>query len=611
MDLQEMKKEMRNTRPLCRRDFLKLAARISVLFAGLSFISLKGIADAARARKTAKKGKKAAIIDKGAGAGVMLKNGLIVDGTGSAGYQGSLILRNGKIEGIVRGEEAFEGKTIDCTGLVIAPGFIDAHSHMDYYMPIKGHDELRTSFTGQGLTSFVAGNCGFGPGGFRKKSAFMSIIEHRTKEFYSIKWNEMDDYFSHIKKEGMSHNLMSFVGHGTTRTSMRGFDPSPLKPEEMKEMLGLLETAMDQGACGVSLGLQYEPGIFATDDELKQVAMLVKKKNKVLAVHSKAYSALAPGYPISTMKVLVDYITPFQGYTPHNILALQEMLDLARDTGVRLQLSHLIFVGAKTFKNCDDALRRIDEAVKQGVDVSFDTYSYHCGQSHINVFLPSWFLAKVPSVYDDKKMLGKLESELNLVRRFLGFGYDDIQITYANHEELNQYNGLFLTEIAQKRGMDQFENFVDIARRSKGLASVLNHRYSNIGIIESLIKHPASLFMTDALPSTTGVQNPASSGCFARFLQLAREKKLISLEEAVHKSSGASARRFGIRDRGILKEGYAADITVFNWNTVRDNNTVAVTGQTPSGIEAVFINGRQVLSKGRVDSEIKAGEVIV
>jgi len=208
-------------------------------------------------------------------------------------------------------------------------------------------------------------------------------------------------------------------------------------------------------------------------------------------------------------------------------------------------------------------------------------------------------------------MLGKLESELNLVRRFLGFGYDDIQITYANHEELNQYNGLFLTEIAQKRGMDQFENFVDIARRSKGLASVLNHRYSNIGIIESLIKHPASLFMTDALPSTTGVQNPASSGCFARFLQLAREKRLISLEEAVHKSSGASARRFGIRDRGILKEGYAADITVFNWNTVRDNNTVAVTGQTPSGIEAVFINGRQVLSKGRVDSEIKAGEVIV
>jgi N-acyl-D-amino-acid deacylase len=541
----------------------------------------------------------------------LLKNGFVVDGTGEKGFNGSLLINRSRIDKISPGEINMVGRVIDCTGLVIMPGIIDAHSHMDWYLPIQGYDELKLPFTTQGVTTFVAGQCGYGVAGFRKKTPFINEISRGIINPLPIEWDTMGKYFDHLKRSGMTHNMMTLAGHGTTRTSIRGFNATPMNRDEMKEMLTLLEQSMDEGAAGVSLGLQYEPGLFANGDELREIAKLVKRKNKLLTVHLRAYSALSPGYPMSTPKILLDYVSPFDGYEPHNLLAIDEMLNVASDTGVRLQISHLIFVGTRTFKTCEEALKRIDRAITQGVDVKFDTYAYHCGQSIINVILPAWFLAKVPDAYNDKKMLSKLKSEFSLIQRFLGFGTKDIQITYANSEELNQYNGMFLDQIAQKRRMDWFDSAMDIAQKSKGVANVLNHSYSNLPIIETLMRHPASLFMTDALPALRGVQNPAFSGNFPRFFQLAREKKIISLEEAVHKMSGATAERYGIKDRGFLKEGLAADITVIDWKNIRDNNTVKETSNAPSGIEAVFINGKQVVNKGKVDASIRTGKVIL
>ena len=591
-----------------RRKFLTFSGKVIAFLSALPLLNFSG--SKANAGKAPPLAPKKSISLKG-GKYTLLKNGLIVDGTGKKGFSGNLLIHDHKIEKISVSEIQASGEVVDCAGRVIMPGIIDAHSHMDWYLPINGHDELKLPFTAQGVTTFVAGQCGYGVAGFRKKSPFMDRIEVRTKGLFQIEWDSMNHYFTHLKKNKITHNMMVLAGHGTTRTSIRGFNAAPLNQEEMKEMLLLLEQAMEEGAAGVSLGLQYEPGIFTTGEELRKIAKLVKSKNKILTVHLRAYSSLAPGYPMSTPKILLDYVLPFDGYEPHNLLAIDEMLNIARETGVRLQISHLIFVGTRTFKTCEDALRRIDQAVKQGLDVKFDTYAYHCGQSIINVILPSWFLAKVPEAFSDKKMTAKLKSEFGLIQRFLGFGNKDIQITYANHEELNRYNGLFLEEIAKKRGLDWFDNTMDFAQKSKGVAKVLNHRYSNLQIVETLMRHPGSLFMTDALPDLQGVQNPASSGNFPRFFQLAREKKIISLEEAVYKMSGATAERYGIKDRGFLREGLSADITVFDWKNIRDNNTLTETGKTPSGIEAVFINGRQVLRQGKVDASLKAGQVVV
>jgi N-acyl-D-amino-acid deacylase len=543
-------------------------------------------------------GRKRIVVKGGDGSRLLLKNGLIVDGTGKKAFLGDLLIEGDRIEMVTPGELVFRGRTIDCTGKVIAPGFIDAHSHMDWILPIDGYSRLKTPFTAQGVTTFVAGNCGYGVAGFRRNSQYRDMLEARTRGLFSLKWDTMEEYFNFLRSNGISHNLVNLAGHGTTRMSIRGYQPTPMTDGEMKEMLSLLEEAMDQGAYGVSFGLQYEPGIFATLDELKQVAKLVKSKGKIITSHMKAYSSLSGTYPLK----------PFG--RPHNLLAIEDMLTVARETGVKMQLSHLIFVGEDTWDTCEEALELIDRAIQEGIDVKFDTYAYHCGTSVINVFFPGWFLARAPEVYRDRWALLKLRAQLELIVLLLGFGYEDIQITYANHPDLNRYNGMFLKDIAKERGMSQFENFIDFAEKSEGRARVLNHRYSNLDNIKALMKHPAALFMTDATVATEGAQNPACFGNFPRFLQYARDFRLLSLEEVVHKMTGASAERFVIRERGVLRKGYAADITVFDWERIKDNNTPVKTDQRPTGIEAVFINGKQVLSDAGVKGSLEAGRVL-
>ncbi len=538
----------------------------------------------------------------------LLKNGLIVDGTGSKAFNGSLLINGHKIEKVIIEDASFDGNTIDCTGRVIAPGIIDMHSHMDSVLPASDRHDLTTPFTRQGVTTFVGGNCGYGIAGFKKGSQnltaessnrdFYKTVNKRTKGLYKLQWDTMGGYFDFLEKNGITHNLATLVGNGTTRASLQGFDPTPMTGKRMQEQMYLLEEALEQGARGVSYGLQYEPDVFVTLDELNQVAAMVKQKDKIITVHMKAYSALSGTYPLE-----------FYG-VPHNLQAIEEMLNLGRETNARIQLSHLIFVGERTWKSYEKAFELIDQAIQDGVDVKFDTYAYHCGVSIINVFLPEWFLARVPEVFNSRWALLKLRAELTLITNLLGFGYEDIQITKANHPDLEQYNGMFMKDIAQKRNMNEFENFIDFVQKSNGIAAVLNHRYSNQEQVKAMIQHPASLFQTDATVRLEGVQNPAAFGNFPRILQYARDYDLISLEEVVHKMSGASADRFNIQDRGILAENKAADIMVFDWHKVKDNNTDLKTSEAPSGIDYVFINGTLALDRGKINTKARPGVVI-
>ncbi len=526
----------------------------------------------------------------------LLKNGLIVDGAGKKGFAGCVLIKGGRIEEVSESPIDIDCPTLDVTGKVVAPGFIDAHSHMDWILPLEGRDELKLPFIAQGCTTFVAGNCGFGVAGFRKSSGHKKEIAPGLFPNAEMPWDTMAEYYEHMRGAGMSHNLANLAGHGTIRVSIRGMDPSPLTDDEMKELLALLERAMDEGAIGVSLGLQYAPGIFATMDEIKRVAQLAKSRDKILAVHGRAYSILSAEYPLN----------PFG--PPHNVLALKEMIGVARETGVRLQYSHLMFAGTKSHVTYQECLAAVDAAIAEGIDVQIDSYPYHCGNSILGVIMPKWFREKLPDSYHNPEALKRLEAELTALSMLVGLSYPDIQVMSVAHSDFKQYEGMFLSDIAQKRGRGPFETFIELAEKSgERDTRVLLHNYSNMEIIDALMQYPACLFMTDALPGKEN-RNPASYGTFPLFLQYARDRNRISLEQAVRKMTGATADRFRLKDRGYLRKGTAADVTVFDWHTVKDNTTIAEFDRIPTGIEIVFMNGKQVLQDGTVNARTLAGQ---
>ena len=457
---------------------------------------------------------------------ILLRGGLIVDGGGGAPYTANLLVRAGKVSRISPRAIRTAGVVIECAGRVVAPGFIDAHSHLDWHLPIKGHDELKYPFLAQGITTAVAGNCGISAAGFREGSAWKERITAMLGAgLLTAQWDSVAEYAERLEASGASLNLALLAGHGSTRASIRGSDPSPLHPYEIKELLWLLEGALDQGARGVSLGLQYQPGVFARQEEIIEVARLVKKKGKVLAVHPRSCAPIKRGQSMD---------------------ALAEALGIARATGVRLQVSHLFFAGPRAWRSVEPSLAAIEAAVKDGIDVRFDFTPYHCEASVIGVVLPSWFLARGAAAYGEAASLRRLKGALRVAERQIGFGPADIQVTNTVDPEMAEHNGRFIPEIARLRRMSPVDVLIDVARRSAGQAKVLLHNGSTDRIVEALVRHPSSLFMTDAWVERGGVQNPAAHGAFPRLLQVSRDRHLLPLEEAVRKMTGAAAERFGL-----------------------------------------------------------------
>ncbi len=529
---------------------------------------------------------------------ILLKGGLVVDGSGGGPFTANVLIRAGKIARISPRPVRTTGVVIDCASRVVAPGFIDTHSHLDWHIPLKGHDELKYPFLAQGITTVVAGANGCTAAGFRESSTWKEkLLGMPAAGLLALQWDTVDDYLQRLEASGASQNIALMAGHGSTRISIRGLDPSPLHPYETKELLYLLEHALENGARGVSVGLQQEPGAHARPEEIREVALLVKKKGRVLAVHPRAFAPTAKG----------DALT-----------AVTEVISIARTTGVRLQISRMLFAGLRAAHHAEAAVAAIDAARKAGADIGFGVTPYPCAATMLAVLLPAWFLARGSSGYGDAGALRRLKRDLHAAERRLGFGPGDIQVTNAVDSELAEHNGKMLTEIARLRRMSPIDLLIDLSRRSAGQARILVHRAGTDRIVEVLAQHPASLLMTDAWVERFGVQNPAAYTAFPRLMQLCRERKLLRLEDVVRKMTGAAAERFGLHGRGTLAEGLPADITVFDWESVADAAGVekksraasaasAPPAAAPQGIDYVFVNGKKIIGSGKKENPLNAG----
>lgn len=515
----------------------------------------------------------------------LLKNARVYDGTGADAFMADILIEEDKILQISEQLDVQADNVMDLQGKSVSSGFIDGHSHNDWFAIKKDPVPYFRPFVLQGITTFIAGNCGISEIGFEKGNPYTEKLGGGIFGFNDTtgQYGTAEEYFKAVNKH-MPCNMAVLAGHCSARAAAGGIENRPLTPEEEKRMLEILETALQQGAAGISLGLMYQPGLFADVEELKKVAALCVRYNKPLTVHPRAESRVSMAYPQLFGR-------------SHLLRAVDELVEIAKGTNLKLQYSHAIFVGRTTLKDKAELMRIFDQLRAEGVDVMFDIYNECLGVSVITVILPSWYQGMTEK--ERKGLLTRLKLSV-LVKAsslLLGFGFKDIQIAYIG-PGYEQYEGKTVHEIAKMEGLSDLKAYLTLCEKSRFVGRVNMGPYSTPEIIHDFEHNEHCLYMTDAWVEDHGIQNPAIYDCYPKFLRDSLLGDGDTMPNTIRRMTGAIADRFMLPERGYLKEGYYADLTVFDEEALKNGTPDR---EKPFGIEKVFINGRLVYSDHYLD----------
>ncbi len=535
---------------------------------------------------------------------LVVRGGVVVDGSGAPRFRAEVAIKDRKIAALIDPGDAASAsaaREIDATGLAVAPGFIDLHSHSDWVLPIAEHGQILKPFLLQGVTTFVGGNCGFSVAPVMRARQRMLDESGRlcAERKFDWEWDDVAGFAAHLKRQGLALNVAHLAGHGSIRLSVMGSDAGEPSAEQLRAMQAMVEQAMSDGAVGLSTGLGYFPGMIAKPAELAALARVAAAAGGVLTSHLRAYSARS-GF--------------FDSVVPHNILAVREMANVAREAGVPLQVSHLIFVGRRTWATVEDTIAEVERHRNDGVDIAFDTFPYTCGNTTIRISFPAWAQTGLEGLLDSPDGWKRLRAELEPTGRYIA---DSVQLMWAVKPELSHLEGMFFGQIADELRLDPIDAYLTIARESGTRARVLNHLYSGYDYgdehaLRAAMKHPLNLFEMDTILTSHGHHNPASFGTYPRILgHYVRELKLLTLEDAVHKATGMAAKRMRLGARGLVRPGYAADLAIFNPETIGCGADAKAPTVAPVGIEHVMVNGRSVVAGGKWCGDgVMAGEWI-
>ena len=515
----------------------------------------------------------------------LLKNAKIYDGTGSAPYRADILLEEERIARIGEELDAPADRVIDLEGKSVSPGFIDGHSHNDWFAIKKDPLPYFSPFIRQGITTFVTGNCGVSEIGFEKGNPYSEKLGGGIFSFENTtgKYGTAAEYFRETDRR-MPCNMAVLAGHCTARAAAGGTENRPLTPEEEKRMLEILEEALKQGAAGISLGLMYQPGLYADTEELKKVAALCVKYNKPLTVHPRAESRVSMAYPQLFGR-------------SHLLRAVDELVEISKGTNLKLQYSHAIFVGRTTLKDKDELLRIFDRMRADGVDVMFDIYNECLGVSVITVILPAWYQGMTEKERKGLFTRMKLAALVKASSLLLGFGFRDIQVAYIG-PGYERFEGKTVHQIAKEEGLSDLKAYLMLCEKSGFVGRVNMGPYSTPEIISDFEHNEHCLYMTDAWVEDHGVQNPAIYDCYPKFLRDSLLGTGDTMPNTIRRMTGAVADRYMLPERGYVKEGCYADLTVFDEDALRGG---IPDREQPFGIEKVFINGTMVYSEGRLD----------
>jgi len=505
---------------------------------------------------------------------IIIKNGRVIDGSGNPWFRADVGVEGGVISAVGNLKGLAAESVIDAKGMVVAPGFIDIHSHSD--VPILV-DRRGLSKVRQGVTTEVVGQCGGSAApvnesvrAYREKYGRSSVPDD-----FHITWGTMAEYMDEVDK-GASLNVAPLVGHGTVRQNVMGYENREPTEAELRKMKKLVAEAMADGAWGLSTGLIYPPSVYGKTPEIIELAKAAARSRGIYFSHIRGEG-----------ETLLD--------------AVKEACEIGLHAGTPVQISHFKASGRPSWGKTVQSLAMVEEYRQKSVDVTFDQYPYVASSTGLTALLPHWAheggAEKMLERLSDPATRRRLREESRIV-----YNWDEVMVTKAKNHP--QYNGMNLKQVSEAVGKDPYDAMFDLLIAEDTQVQSVMFGMSEEDVVR-VMRSPYMMVGSDASAiCPEGVwadsrPHPRAYGTFPRVLGKYVRDGVLSLQEAVRKMTGAPAHRMGFKDRGLLREGYRADITVFDPATVKDEATFTEPQRYASGIPHVIVNGVPVVKKGR------------
>lgn len=511
---------------------------------------------------------------------ILIKNGHVIDGSGSKEFLADVGIKDGRIVEIGNLNSVDAETVIDANELKVVPGFIDIHSHTDTDLIVNPKAESKIR---QGVTTEITGQDGFSWGPIGGPD-----LEHTLKNFKEeygeeLSWRTLGEFLNNFSKRKFSVNLASMVGLGTIREFIIGYEDRPASPEEIIKMKKEVEDAINQGAVGISTGLEYTPGSFASTEELIELC-------KAAPISSRVYS------------------THMRNEDNTVLEAIDEAIRIAKESDSRLLISHLKVSGKSNWNKVDAALEKINQAIEEGLEVHADRYTYVAYHTGLDALFPLWAreggTEKFAERLKDKELVKKMKEYVERKVSNLDGDWNGVLISSVGKEELKKYQGFTIKKLAEQYGQDYFETTAKIILESDNRTMMMGFGMEE-NSTEKILAHPRVMISSDAgshapyPPMNKSIAHPRAYGTFPRAIaRYVRERKLCSLEEMIKKMTSMPADKLNLKDRGILEIRKAADIVIFDYNKIQDKAAFTEPHKYPEGIPYVIVNGKIVISNG-------------
>jgi len=516
---------------------------------------------------------------------LIIRNGTIYDGTGSSPFVGDIAINTDTIAAIGSLSSARGQTEIDIDGLAVAPGFINM---LSWATESLIEDGLAQSDIRQGVTLEVMGE-GWSMGPLNeamKKEA----VKQQGDIKYDIEWTTLGEYLEHLVKRGISPNVASFIGATTVRIHVLGYEDRAPIPQELDEMRSLVRHAMEEGALGLGSALLYTPAFYADTNEMIALAEVTSEYGGI-------------------------YISHIRNEGNHLIEALDELITIAKEAGIAAEIYHLKASGKSNWNKLEEVIKKVEMNRREGLQITADMYTYTAGGTGLNAVLPPWvgegglnvLIERLKNPEIRKRVKREISTSLRSPENILLSGF--------KNEALKTLTGKTLAEVASMRGKSPEETVMDLIIEDDSRVDAVYFTMSEENIRKK-IALPWMSFCSDAGSlSPEGVflksnPHPRAYGSFARLLgKYVQEEHIIPLEEAIRRLTSLPARNLKLERRGLLKEGYFADVVVFDPDTLQDHATYDNPHQYSTGMIHVFVNGKQVLKNGE-HTDTKPGRIV-